>query len=103
MPTLPASDWSAVRIYPRFLRLIGRKARLERSHHELSIRDRCFVQRHSPDRCLLTNRTQEARVYSHGGPIRRMKRGYILVRVERVSCSASPPGSLGLVRTGCGP
>eukprot|EP00959_Pyramimonas_sp_CCMP1952_P369794 7745303-Pyramimonas_sp.AAC.1 len=31
IPTLPASDWSVVRIYPRFLRPVGPSCRLERA------------------------------------------------------------------------
>ena len=45
IPTLPASDWSVVRIYPRFLRLIGPSLFLVTRHEPQAsptvIRPRC--------------------------------------------------------------
>eukprot|EP00959_Pyramimonas_sp_CCMP1952_P166019 3469931-Pyramimonas_sp.AAC.2 len=41
-----------------------------------------------------TNQTQEARVFSHGGPIRRRRRAYVLNQTQKVRVDAGSAGML---------
>ena len=91
IPTLPAFDCSVVGIYPHGLRLIGPSRECEVSiqtlgnwHSEYAVRMyREWTVYSSGSMCgaltnthaRRTNQTQEARVYSHDGPIKHREHG----------------------------